>query len=72
MSRGGRAEVVAVQEEHDPTLSAPILKLYVDQERITRRYFDAKPGSPLEAFAEEAHRHPVFRILNLNVETTAP
>lgn len=72
LSRGGFAEVVAIEEEHDPTVSAPILKLYFDKEPITRRYFDADRGSPLEAFADEAHRHPVFRILDLDGETTAP
>jgi deazaflavin-dependent oxidoreductase (nitroreductase family) len=66
LRRGGRTEVVAVQEEHDPARCAPVLKLYLKEEPITRRFFDAKTGSPLEDFAAEAHRHPVFRIQELD------
>jgi deazaflavin-dependent oxidoreductase (nitroreductase family) len=64
LSRGGRSEVVAVQEEHDPSKSAPVLKLYLNEEPITRTFFDAKPGSPVEDYHTEAHRHPVFRIVD--------
>ncbi len=63
LRRGRRIEVLAIEEEQDPTQCAPVLKLYVNEEPITRPYFDATPSSPLEAFASEAHRHPVFRIL---------
>ena len=63
LQRGGRTEVVAIQEERDPTLCSPVLKVYLDNEPINRRFFDAKPGSPLEEFADEAQRHPVFRVL---------
>lgn len=63
LRRGGRVEVVAVDEEKGPMQCAPVLKLYVNEEPITRPYFDATPSSPLEDFASEAHRHPVFRIL---------
>ena len=63
LQRGPRTEVVAVQEECDPALCAPVLKVYLGKEPINRRFFDAKPGSPLEEFADEAHRHPVFRVL---------
>lgn len=64
LQRAGRTEVLAVQEERDPTLCAPVLQRYVKEEPITRRFFDAKPGSPLEEFADEARRHPVFRVLD--------
>ncbi len=64
LQRGGRTEVVAVQEEHDPTQCAPVLKRYLKEEPITRHFFDAKPGSPLEEFVAEAHRHPVFLLLD--------
>ena len=63
LQRGRRKEVVAVREEHDPLQCGPVLKRYLNQEPITRPFFDAKPGSPLEEFAAEAHRHPVFRLL---------
>jgi len=68
LSRGGHSEVLTVEEEHDPTRCASVLKFYLDQEPITRRFFDAKRGAPNEAFAAEAHRHPVFRILSLEIE----
>ncbi len=64
LKRGGRTEVVTVQEEHDPTLCAPVLKRYMNEEPITRNFFDAKPNSPVEEFAAEASRHPVFRVLH--------
>jgi deazaflavin-dependent oxidoreductase (nitroreductase family) len=47
----------------DPTEAAPVLKQYVTELPITRPYFDARPTSPLAAFAAEADRHPVFRIV---------
>ena len=69
LTRGGHAEARTVEEEHDPTLCAAALKLYVDQEPITRRFFDVKPGDTIEAFAAEAHRHPVFRVMKQHWET---
>ena len=72
LSRGGRTEVVALQEEHDPTRCAQVLKFYFDEEPITRHFFDATPRSPLEAFAAEAHRHPVFRVLEQDGDASDP
>lgn len=66
LSRGGQTEVVAAREERNPTRCAPVPKLYLNEEPITRRFLDAKTGSPLEDFAAEAHRHPVFRIQELD------
>ena len=63
LSRGGHSEVVTVQEEHDSAQCARVLKVYLKEEPITLRFFDAKPGSPLEDFETEAHRHPVFRLI---------
>ena len=63
LRRGGRGETVAIQEELDPAGAAPVLKRYIAQEPITRRFFEATARSSLEAFAAEASRHPVFRIL---------
>ncbi len=65
LSRGRRVETVHI-EELGPEESAPVLKAYITQEAITRPYFDAGVDSPLEAFAAEASRHPVFRILHGN------
>jgi len=61
LTRGKQSESVSLQEL-SPEESAPILKLYVKQEAITRPYFDAQPDSPIEAFVAEAARHPVFLI----------
>jgi len=64
LRRGSHSEVLTVEEEPDPTRCAQVLKLYLDQEPITRRFFDAKRGASIEAFAAEAQRHPVIRVLN--------
>ena len=61
LTRGSRSETVEITEL-SPEESAPILKTYATQVRITRPYFDARPESPAEAFVAEAPRHPVFRI----------
>lgn len=42
--------------------SAAVLRQYVREIPITRPFFDATPDAPLDAFAAEAARHPVFRI----------
>lgn len=61
ISHGRTREKVAVTE-WDPRESAGVLKEYVRREPITRPYFDAKVDDPVERFAEEAARHPVFRL----------
>jgi deazaflavin-dependent oxidoreductase (nitroreductase family) len=60
--RGGRSET-AVLVELGPEESAPVLRQYVQEVPITRPFFDVGPDAPLEAFAAEAPRHPVFRIM---------
>jgi deazaflavin-dependent oxidoreductase (nitroreductase family) len=62
LARGGRSET-AVLAEIGPEESAPVLRQYVREVPITRPFFDAGPDAPLEAFAAEAPRHPVFRIM---------
>lgn len=62
LSRGGRSETVRI-EEVSVQEGAPVLKRYLAAEPITRPYFDAAPDAPPEAFAAEASRHPVFRIV---------
>lgn len=61
LRRGGRTQRVRV-EDVPPGERAPILQAYLGQVPFTRSFFDAAPGAPLEAFAAEASRHPVFRI----------
>lgn len=61
LTRGRRSETVRISELGADE-SAPVLKEYVQRVPVTRPYFDARPDAPLEAFAAEAARHPVFRI----------
>lgn len=58
----GRREDVRLQEL-PPTQSAPILKYYAEHFKVVAPYFDAKPGDPVERFAAEADKHPVFEVL---------
>ena len=59
LSRGAQSKTVAIVELR-PEEAAPILKQYLTQVPITRPFFDVTPESPLDAFATEAPRHPVF------------
>ncbi len=45
--------------------SAPILQKYLRRVRVVRPFFDVSQDSPLEEFAAEANRHPVFRVETL-------
>lgn len=62
LSRGRYSETVKVIEL-SPMDSAPVLKDYLRQVSIVRPYFEATPDSSLSVFADEAPRHPVFRII---------
>jgi deazaflavin-dependent oxidoreductase (nitroreductase family) len=48
--------------EASPDEAGPILQRYVRIAPSTRRYFQAVKASPIEAFAAEADRHPVFEL----------
>jgi deazaflavin-dependent oxidoreductase (nitroreductase family) len=61
LRRGRRRDRLAVAEL-GPDESAPVLKRYAQEQRITRPWFDARHDGPVEAFAVEAARHPVFRL----------
>ena len=61
LASGGSAQTVRLREQ-GAQAAAPILKKYIDRVTIVRPYFDAQPDAPLEAFAAEAPRHPVFLI----------
>jgi hypothetical protein len=43
--------------------AAPLLKKYVETYKIAVPYFEARPGDPVERYAAEADKHPVFEIL---------
>jgi len=63
LSRGRRRETVLVSKI-DSRESAPVLRQYARELPITRPFFGVGPDGPLEAFAAEAARHPVFRIMS--------
>jgi deazaflavin-dependent oxidoreductase (nitroreductase family) len=63
LTRALRTERVPV-EEVDPQTAAPVLRAYLRTTPVTKSYFDAAPDSPLEDFAAEAPRHPVFRLVD--------
>jgi len=59
LRRGRRTEVLRAVEA-GPEAAAPVLQHYVRSVRVTAPFFDAKGTDPVERFAEEAGRHPVF------------
>ena len=63
LSRARRTTRHAIQEA-DPEEAAPVLREYLRTTPIVKRFFDATADSPLDAFAAEAPRHPVFRLLS--------
>jgi deazaflavin-dependent oxidoreductase (nitroreductase family) len=60
--RGRRRERVRV-EELDAEQAVPVLRRYYELGRVTRPFFDARLDAGDEAWAAEAPRHPVFRLL---------
>lgn len=71
LSRGRRPETVAL-EELGPAEAAPVLRRYLAEVPITRPFFDVTPASSPEAFAAEAPRHPVFRLIEIGPRGQAP
>jgi hypothetical protein len=57
LSRGGRTELLAVQDA-TPGESVPVLRKYMREVRVTRRYFDALPDDHDDVIAAERPRHP--------------
>jgi deazaflavin-dependent oxidoreductase (nitroreductase family) len=49
-------------EEVDAQTAAPVLREYLRTTPVTKAFFEASKDSPLEDFAAEAPRHPVFRL----------
>ncbi len=62
LMRQGKTEVLGFQQI-SAAESGPILKAYIRQQPTTKPYFDAQTNSPPEAFAAEANKHPVFRLV---------
>jgi deazaflavin-dependent oxidoreductase (nitroreductase family) len=61
--RRGRRRRTGKVIECETEESAPILREYVQAVPVTRPFFDAAPGDPVDRFAEEATQHPVFRFI---------
>jgi deazaflavin-dependent oxidoreductase (nitroreductase family) len=61
LTRGRKSTTHSVTEVA-PAEAAPILKRYMNKVAVTRPFFDAGKGAPVEEFEAEAGRHPVFRV----------
>jgi len=61
LSRAGRSEECTA-EALDAANAAPILKLYLKLEPVTRPYFDVGADASQDALVREAATHPVFRL----------
>ena len=61
LERRGRREAVGL-DQVDAHTAGWVLRRYVALEPITLPFFDAASDAPVEAFAAEAPRHPVFRL----------
>lgn len=62
LTRARKTEKVGI-EEVDAQTAAPVLREYLKKTPVTRSFFEARKNSPLEDFAAEASRHPVFRLV---------
>jgi deazaflavin-dependent oxidoreductase (nitroreductase family) len=51
-----------------PESAAPILKTYVNENPITRDFFDARPDSPVSAFLADAKRKFVFDLIQVKAD----
>lgn len=67
--RYGRTSRRYVIREVTAGEAGPVLKRYVAVATKTRRHFDATPDAPVEAFAAEAGRHPVFELTPWDADT---
>jgi deazaflavin-dependent oxidoreductase (nitroreductase family) len=67
LSRGRSHERLAVALV-DAEEAGPVLRAYLRQNRVTRSFFSAAPGDPVQAFVAEAARHPVFRLGDVDGE----
>ncbi len=61
LSRKGKSERLKISEV-EAAEAGPVLRRYLRSNRVTSPFFDAKANDPVEAFVEEAARHPVFRL----------
>jgi deazaflavin-dependent oxidoreductase (nitroreductase family) len=64
----GRATREYATREVSADEAGPVLKRYVAIATKARAQFEATPDSPVEDFAAEADRHPVFELVALGNE----
>jgi deazaflavin-dependent oxidoreductase (nitroreductase family) len=67
LRRGRDVEELCVVDV-PPDERAAILRDYLRQVPFTRDFFDAAPDAPVQAFAAEAARHPVFRLVDTSAK----
>jgi hypothetical protein len=48
-----------------PEEAASILKKYLEENPLTKPYFDARVDSSLDEFVEEARSRPVFELIKI-------
>ena len=63
LTRAGRTRRHRI-EEVGADEAAPVLREYLRTTPVVTSFFDAEADAPLDAFAAEADRHPVFRLLD--------
>ncbi len=59
LSRKGKTETLAIREIAIQD-AAPVLRKYVNNVPVARRYFDVRVDLPEEAYIAEARKRPVF------------
>ena len=65
LKRGSFRERFRLREVGLPD-KLPMLKEYLDRyHSVVQRYFTVRAGSPVQAFAEVADRHPVFELTEI-------
>lgn len=66
LSRKGKTETLAIREL-SPKQAAPVLRKYVNNVPVARRYFDAGVDSPEEEYLVEAQKRPVFELSSMAI-----
>lgn len=59
---GEKTDAEYAVREVAPHEAGPVLKDYLEVAGAVRSYFDVPKDAPVEAFAREAHAHPVFEL----------
>ena len=62
LSRGGHQARYAIAEPA-PSEAVAVVRKYLTDIRVTRRYFGATPASPDSQIEAELARHPVLRLI---------